>query len=166
MKKIDLKKLFKVISDDILEKTSEGFNNIINERINSNITKYTKNSTGSLLRSFKPLYNKGKVGRYSIAYIGKGIAARLLEEGVNSPVNPYDRTDGTFLSFVDNPDLKDWAIAVNHKNKDGVGITVGNPLRTNFGKKKWWTKTLDETPIFVRSEILDLLRKGNKKIKL
>ena len=121
-----------------------------------------KKVTGSVDGSMKPVdIGVGREHR-TILTIGKGVAAHLLEFGNKSPfwnIEGYPK----FISYDDEPHLKDWAMQVGRYKDDEEGLVVGDK-HTGFGREhnKWFSKGVNRTAEMLKERIASEL--ARKKI--
>lgn len=116
---------------------------------------------GTTAQSYR---NKPAQGAKSIVVgsILRGLGAWGTEKGVNDPIMQslgYGG-DGKFVSFQDEPHLRDWAEKVG-VNTSGNGLVVGRSGRTSYGTKsrQWFTNT---TIPYARQDLERSIRKQLK----
>ena len=123
-----------------------------------------KKVTGSVDGSMEPVDIGIGVGRHhrTIMTIGKGAAAHLLQFGKKSKywgVMGYPK----FVSYDDEPHLKEWAQKVGRYKDDEEGLIIGGPNHA-FGRpdNQWFSKGIEKTTELLKERIVQELAK--KKI--
>jgi len=114
------KKVFKAVA--------KSYNNEI-----ANHFKEHPTGIGVTLQHFKPLTVDGNQQQETIAIFDRGYPA-YLQEGTSFSKYPYNKREGTFISFDKEPNLEEWAKA-NYKKYDSrmKGLRVGKKGTTAFG---------------------------------
>lgn len=94
---------------------------------------------GYTLLSFKPVSVSGTKTMDIIARFGSGVPAlmQLGPDGAKGGYSyPYNKDTGTFISFMEEPRLEEWARKnIPSLNTNAKGLFVGRRGRTGYGKK-------------------------------